>query len=824
MKKLNKYDWIYIVLSIILIVSVTIYLTKDGYIYGSTTDWTDQHYNIPDYFRNLFYQTKQLVPSYAFNIGAGENIFYLSYYGLLSPIILFSYFLPMVSMSNYIIFTSILGIIISNILLYLLLRRKHNTYISVLSTVLFVCSAPLIFHTHRHIMFVNYMPFLIMGFYGVEHYFNHRKSWMLILSVFLIIMTSYYYSVGSIICLILYGIYRYISITQKITFKKFMIDGCRYIANFLVAMMMAMILILPTVYAIISGRTSTSTNQNYYNLIIPGFNYLFVLYNNYGAGLTSVFIFSIFEKIKNKSKALKVAGYFFLSIIIFPIIIYIMNGFMYVDSKALIPLIPLAIIMIADTFENLTNAKKTIKSAIIIYGVIVLILSSIFYQQNQLIYMIDFLITLIVLLIYFYTNKKFTLTFLLIAPLLLMINVNKSDELITKEDFSKQAIDMNQYLVTDESYRANNNYYALNNVNNIYNSSFYTTTIYSSINNKYYKDFYFNTSGNEIRYRNNAIISPVNNIYFNILMGNKYIISRSQMVGYEPIKEYENFSLYENNYTYPIGYAIHQTISQEKYDELEYPYSVEALLKYVILEKSEDDYKTDIEPITLDYDVEPFFDYRDGIYYIDIEQDKKIYDIKLNNSDDNKILIISFDNEYQETCAIGDTYIIINGIKNKLTCSSWIYQNNNYSFNYTIPYADKLEIEFAKGHYKLSNLKIYEVSIQSLQDLQKNIDKFIIDGGLTRGDNIVGDIDVTQSGYFILTVPYDEGYHIKVDGVETEYQLTNNYFIGFKIEEGTHHIEIKYIAKGLKLSKIISLLGLICFIFIIIKERKNGEV
>ena len=60
-------------------------------------------------FEPFFYSTHNFFPSYAPNIGAGENIYSLSYYGLYSPIIILSYFLPFVPMSYYIIATSVLS-------------------------------------------------------------------------------------------------------------------------------------------------------------------------------------------------------------------------------------------------------------------------------------------------------------------------------------------------------------------------------------------------------------------------------------------------------------------------------------------------------------------------------------------------------------------------------------------------------------------------------------------------------------------------------------------------------------------------------------------
>ena len=55
-------------------------ITGKSYLYGSTLDWNSQHYNFMEYFRILFYKTKDIFPDFAFNIGAGQNIYNFSYY------------------------------------------------------------------------------------------------------------------------------------------------------------------------------------------------------------------------------------------------------------------------------------------------------------------------------------------------------------------------------------------------------------------------------------------------------------------------------------------------------------------------------------------------------------------------------------------------------------------------------------------------------------------------------------------------------------------------------------------------------------------------
>ena len=97
-KKFGRINIIHITALTVVYATVVLLITRFEYAYGSNIDWGGQHYAIPDYFRKLFYETGDLFPSFAPNLGAGENMYYFSYYGLYSPVILISYLLPFVKM------------------------------------------------------------------------------------------------------------------------------------------------------------------------------------------------------------------------------------------------------------------------------------------------------------------------------------------------------------------------------------------------------------------------------------------------------------------------------------------------------------------------------------------------------------------------------------------------------------------------------------------------------------------------------------------------------------------------------------------------------
>ena len=180
-------------------------------IFGSNVDWISQHSVIPDYFRKQFYETGELFPEFAANIGGGQNIYHFSYYGLFSPVILISYLFPSVKMGDYLMGASIVSLTASAELLYVwLLRRGFSGRISFMTALMYLLSGPMIFHSYCQIMFVNYMPFLCMAFWGVDNYFEKGGKLLYTVSVFLMILTSFYFSIGGMLVLVLYGIYRYV--------------------------------------------------------------------------------------------------------------------------------------------------------------------------------------------------------------------------------------------------------------------------------------------------------------------------------------------------------------------------------------------------------------------------------------------------------------------------------------------------------------------------------------------------------------------------------------------------------------------------------------
>ena len=81
------------------------------------------------------------------------------------------------------------------------------------------------------------------------------------------IMTSFYFSIGGILALGLYGIYRYARTKERaeemITVKGFLGDGLRFAGRILTAIMLAGVLLVPTAMALL-GRSGSKGEKNRY--------------------------------------------------------------------------------------------------------------------------------------------------------------------------------------------------------------------------------------------------------------------------------------------------------------------------------------------------------------------------------------------------------------------------------------------------------------------------------------------------------------------------------------------------------------------------------
>lgn len=810
-------------------------------IFGAKVDWLSQHSVLPDYFRQQFYATGKLFPEFVANLGGGQNIYHFAYYGLYSPLILPSYLLPFVKMSDYIMAVSITGLTASVLLFYYWLKsRKTDTGTAFILSLMFLLAGPMIGQYSGQIMFVDYMPFLCLALIGVDRYFEQEKSGLFTVSVFLMIMTSFYFSIGGMLSLVLYGLHRYFEQREgnRGTVRSFLRDGLCFVRSMILAVLMSGFFLVPTALALTGGR-SKEQNTSFVSFFIPQITVERFAYSIYGIGLTTLVITVLLTGLLYRKVYEKVLTYGCVIVLVIPVFAYLLNGGLYIRDKVFIPFLPLLCYLISIYLEKCRKRELSF-----IAGIVPYIITTIFVYiaRNQFVskgigksiwkvLLAESILFLICYVLYcamkrYHKETKEILMLALPSVICLAVTMNtfyqmKPDRYVNRKLYRdvtgeqnrqavKEALKDDGYYRTEQMGSDDENAADLNRIWDVEQN---ITSIYSSAYNPDYQTFRQKTFGLEEPFRNGMMQSVPKNPVFQRMMGVRYIVSDSDVPGYTLVKKCGTTGIYQNKDAAPVMYATDRVMTEEEYKKLAFPYNQTAFLEYAVVgehtESSDQNIMTAYEPVSLKMANNRT---TGGAEQKTIQQEgqKQIlfFRFRVDNAHPNK-----------------DVAVWINGIRNKLSAKDHVYYNENKIFTYAVPLKDgedNISVTFGKGKYRLRHVQAYLGSLPERSELlyQSEIQ---VDKKQTEDNVIQGTIRVKKDGWFITSIPYDKHFKIYIDGKETEIQKVNTAFLGCKIESGNHELKIIYHAPGTTTGKILSLIGIAGFLLVLVREKRKQK-
>ena len=811
-------------------------------IFGAKVDWLSQHSVLPDYFRQQFYATGKLFPEFAANLGGGQNIYHFAYYGLYSPLILPSYLLPFVKMSDYIMAVSITGLTASVLLFYYWLKsRKTDAGTAFILSLMFLLAGPMIGQYSGQIMFVDYMPFLCLALIGVDRYFEQEKSGLFTVSVFLMIMTSFYFSIGGMLSLVLYGLHRYFEQREenRVTVRSFLRDGLCFVRSMILAVLMSGFFLVPTALALTGGR-SKEQNTSFASFFIPQITVERFAYSIYGIGLTTLVITVLLTGLLYRKVYEKVLTYGCVIVLVIPVFAYLLNGGLYIRDKVFIPFLPLLCYLISIYLEKCRKRELSF-----IAGMIPYIITTIFVYmaRNQFVskgigesiwkvLLAESILFLICYVLYcalkrYHKETKEILMLALPSVICLAVTMNtfyqmKPDRYVSRKLYRDVVEEQNRQAVK-EALKDDDGYYRTEqmgsddenaaDLNRIWDVDQNITSIYSSAYNPDYQTFRQKTFGLEEPFRNGMMQSVSKNPVFQRMMGVRYIVSDSDVPGYTLVKKCGTTGIYQNKDAAPVMYATDRVMTEEEYKKLAFPYNQTAFLEYAVVgehtESSDQNIMTAYEPVSLKMANNRT---TGGAEQKTIQQEGQ-----------KQILFLRFrvDNAHPNK----DVAVWINGIRNKLSAKDHVYYNENKIFTYAVPLKDgedNISVTFGKGKYRLRHVQAYLGSLPERSELlyQSEIQ---VDKKQTEDNVIQGTIRVKKDGWFITSIPYDKHFKIYIDGKETEIQKVNTAFLGCKIESGNHELKIIYHAPGTTTGKILSLIGIAGFLLVLVREKRKQK-
>lgn len=824
----NREDILY--LSILIIIPLILYIlkTRNGYLAGSEIDWLGQHIVFPDYFRKLFYETGTLFPQFAAELGGGQNIYNFAYYGLFNPLYLLSYMLPFIKMTTYIQALALLEHIADGILCYCWLGRGHfRRRESFYASVMLALAASVTYHSSMQLMFVNYMPFLLLALIGYDRYCENGKYGLLTVSVLCMILTSFYFAVGGLAALFIYGAcgYRHEKGTSVWGMIKWF--WYRYYPA-LLGCLLSLFYLVPVYFAMSAGRTGHA-GQSLQELLVPDIRLHKLLYSGYGMGLTVTALVILCTSIFYKRCREKYMAATLLLLLLFPVFDWLLNGTLYLRDKAFIPFLPLMCWLAASFFYRiggrLLRAREAAGGCVLAGALLtVSLLTNTYVRQEQYFIYIDFAVCAAAIAISMLCWKKAVSTVMFAVMALLCVGqvTLLKEELVTKAEMER--IDSPAIGKAVESVQDGGSYrtetrdgYSANkaNQNKVWVCGQNLTTVYSSISNPYYSSFRSKVLHLSKPSRNSLMADTVDNPVFLKIMGVRYIVGSRAPDGYEKIDRYGDVNIYENNEVAPSAYVTDQIMTEEDFLTLSWPERQLAMLRTAVADTKEA--ADEIKERSAEVDVHMSASRikgsaSSGILTVD------------NDSEEDAYLFLEFD--VKNNKASKDVTVAVNGEQNKLSADNAAYYNANTTFHYTslLPAGEhEVPVEYGAGDYEISNVRgwIGRADEKETRDLYGSPVSFDVAGDVLEGTARSG-----KGGWLVTSIPYDENFRLYVDGRQEKIHKVNTAFIGAPLEEGIHEVRLVYQAKGRTagIAGTLAALGLLGADFIRRKRRLHGKI
>lgn len=876
----NKKDKTYITYTILFgilsffVFGIFIFYNKSFVWQG---DGIKQHFTILYDFnqivRNMF---ENGIPMLSWNMGLGLDVIgQYSYYVIGDPFAYISLLFPMDKLEIAYNFLVLLRIYCVGLAFVAYCKyTKKEKFNTIMGAIIYAFCGFILYAGVRHPYFTNAAIFLPLTLLGIEKLLKENKKIFLIFIVFLSTLSNYYFFYMITVISVIYGVIKYIFEYNE-GIKRFFKKIGSAILCYIVGILMASIIFIPTVYAFLSS-TRTGADQatrymvNYYKYLFMGI--VSVRFKNWSViALPSIVILMIailFTKLNNKEVRSYLALFVITSImLLIPGVASFMNGFSFPSNRWVFAYSFILSYIVTLGFDTKLNYSKKQKiymfAMLIMYSII-----GIFFTRLKIIKNLDYYaVGGIAYLIFFiicrnYKKEKNIKIANTVVMILVILNIfilsacryypqakGYVEEFIQSGTVEDNCASVNgkidNFREAVEYIKANDkDFYRITKKDTIYENlsiiyDYNPIQLYFSLGNG--NVYNLSSSLEDNCYSHTKCVNGADRrTKFTTLLSNKYFIcdkedSRYVPYGYTLYHEIGNTLIYINENHLPVGIVYDSYITKEQFENLTPLERTDALITTVMIEDnnniniSNNNIKID-KPINLGYTIEG----------------NKIINNQLNVTEENESVELIIDNipeDYELYLSINNLKYTLNnyrtdfeitaqidGITNSEKVNDFIssaYYMNNPDFLMNLGITNKnqdnrLKLTFnKKGSYTFDSLEILAVSMKKYDEKINKLNSNVMQN-ISYGDNYIsGTINSNNDGILQITTSYSDGWKAYVDGKETKVLKVNEAFIGINVEAGEHIVEFKYETPYLKLGAILSVIGILGFASIVIVDRKR---
>ena len=832
-----KKNLIYILSTVIpLILMLVIFIVREIYPFGDESflhiDMYHQYFPFLTEFYHKLKDGESLF--YSFQTGIGSNFLALFIYYLASPFNWLCLLCPEDLLIEFMTYFIVLKIAACGFTFSYYLKKHFNSdsFAIVFFAVFYALSGYMAAY-NWNVMWLDCIVLAPLIILGLERLVKGENCILYCVTLALAILSNYYICIMICIYLVLYFFVLLISAEKK---GKALINFAWYS---LLAGGMTAILLIPEVTALAFTEFS---NVDFPDKVKSYFSILDVLarhsmnvpvetgldhWPNLYCGVAVFFLLPLYVLKKDVPIKEKLPKLLLLAFMIFSFstntLNFIWHGLNYPDSLPCRQSFLYIILLLTVCFEALQGIKvyqdKTL--GICFFGVLCFLLICDKLIDTEMFTYSIFLVTLIMLalygmLLFFFRESPKNRQLVLYAALAVVMveaGVNTyitSVPTVNRTNYLKSYNDY--YTLMDRLEETDDSFFRVEKFKRVTKNdgmllSYPSASLFSSTSNAHVKDFYekYGMQNSKVYY-NFEGDTPLTAALLNV----KYMISKDALEDnslYHLIDMEGDLYLYENNYTLPFGFFVNtETDGKSGIDvlELEKLFGNVDALEEVIKEETEEEIAEEaLTPLTLQNRLAaalsstemPLFESisaertEDNSVIITVDKDGYIY--AYNDTTKIKVVTASGSNE-EETLEF-----------KKL--------NNKYIMDLGYHHAgDIITLETEdEGTFQISayvmNETILAECLDTLSEQSMTLDSY-------DSTHVKGHITVAGEGELVLSVPYEPGWTLKVDGKETEVNIFEDCFISVPLSDGEHTIELSYYPSGLNAGIIISVISLAAFL------------
>lgn len=768
---------------------------------------------------------------YSWNAGIGSNFIALYAYYLASPLNWLCVLIPEAFLMEFMSYLVIIKIGLCGLTASIYLSRHFNTrHMAVAFFSLFYAMSGYMAAYNWNVMWLDCIVLAPLILLGLECLVKEGKYKLYCLSLGIAIISNYYICIMICIFLVLYFLIVLLPLAQN------KIKSCLYFFTFsLLAGGIGAVFLIPEVLALQLSRFSSadfpSTLKSYFSVfdvlarhcmnvaIETGLDHWPNIYCSV-AIMLFVPLYITSKRIVAKEKIGKlVLLLIFLLSFSYNMPTFIWHGMNYPDSlpsRQSFLYILLLLTVCFEAFLTVKEADKTELTIAITGGFAFLFLAQklvtddAFSAQTWLLSTI--FLTIYAILIYLYRAHEKLPAYVACLVVLVVVVEAGSNTLLTslstvsRPDYLKNYATYHE-LAAEQAMEDDGEFYRYEKVSRMTNNdamlhNYPSMSMFSSTTNGLVNHFYdrYGMRNSKVFYCSDGMTPLMSS-----LLSGGYTFSTEEVKNdslYQLLKEQDGVYLYKNTYSLPLGFCIspNETFETMLIDDKD--------TAFAIVAENKDDGMLPVNRqnhLALrmgaegDLFTKIYSEDNAGFSTIEVAYDTRVF-AYCDTSKHNKLIAYVGEEEIKTFNKLSNTYILDLGYHKAGTV-----------------------ITLRSEKEETLHLTAYSFDEEYFSDLINELSQNTLHIETMETDYLFGKVTADKDGYLILSIPYDPGFEIWVDGVKTEAALFEDMMIAVPLTQGEHVIELSYYPQGMTAGILITLMSVTLFTIIFVVERKKKK-